>query len=144
MAAEIACPLLGLKFKPDVMVAWLLNHIQEQQNNQNQVLIALRALAEYYLSNLSFFAGTDSYKASRGSLQGISKSGEYVGFMRKTLDAVFSKRKWNQTMILNKLSEAGVLHSTETDRHTKKVSIEGVKHRLVCIKWSAILPDDKY
>jgi hypothetical protein len=142
VAAEIVCPLLGLNFKPDVMVAWLLNHVQEQQSNQNLVLIALRALAEYYLSNLSLFVGTDAYKHSRNSLHGISKRGEYIGFMRSALDTVFIRHKWNQTMILNKMSEAGVLHSTEADRHTKKVTIGGVKHRLVCIKWSAILPDD--
>jgi uncharacterized protein (DUF927 family) len=142
VASEIACPLLGLKFKPDVMVAWLLNHIQEQQSNQNLVLLALRALAEHYLSNLNSFAGTGSYQSSRHPLQGVSKKGEYIGFMRAALDAVFSKRKWNQTMLLNKMAAAGVLHSTEADRHTKKISIQGVKYRLVCIKWSAILPDD--
>lgn len=40
------------------------------------------------------------------------------------------------------MAEAGALHATEEDRHTKKVSVEGVKHRMVCIKWSAILPED--
>jgi hypothetical protein len=142
VAAEIACPLLGLKFKPDVMVAWLLNHLQEQQNNQNIVLLSLRALADHYVANLNLFSGTDKYDGSRGSLQGVSKSAEYIGFMRATLDTIFARRKWNQTAILNKLAEAGVLHATESDRHTKKVSVEGIKHRMVCVKWSAILPDD--
>lgn len=142
VAAEIACPLLGLKFKPDVMVAWLLNHLQEQQNNQNMVLLALRALADHYVANLNLFSGSDKYDGSRGSLQGVSKSSEYIGFMRATLDTIFARRKWNQTAILNKLAEAGVLHATESDRHTKKVSVEGIKHRMVCVKWSALFPDD--
>jgi len=142
VASEIICPLLGLRFKPDIIVAWLLNHIQEQQTNQNLVLIALRTLAEYYLSNLSLFVGTEEFKASRSTLQGISKKGQYIGFMRNTLETVFSKRKWSQTMMLNKMSESGVLVATESDRFTKKVSMAGVNHRLVCIKWSAILPDD--
>jgi hypothetical protein len=88
------------------------------------------------------FAGTGHYDARRGNLQGAAKDGEYVGFLRTTLDAVFTKHKWNQTAILNKLSESGALASTEADRHTKKVSVEGVKHRMVCLKWSAILPDE--
>jgi hypothetical protein len=40
------------------------------------------------------------------------------------------------------LAEAGVLWVTEKDRHTKKVSMEGIMHRMVCIKWQAILPGD--
>lgn len=142
IAGEIVCPLLGLTFKPDVLVAWLLTHIQEQESNQNLVLVALRVLADYYLSNINSFAGTSSYKRADGSLAGVSRAQIYIGFMRSTLDTIFSKRKWNQTMLLNKMSESGVLFATEADRHTKKVSIRGVKHRLICIKWSAILPDD--
>ncbi len=67
---------------------------------------------------------------------------KYVGFLRTTLDAVFTKHKWNQTAILNKMAESGALFSTEADRHTKKVSVEGTKHRMVCIKWSSLLPDE--
>lgn len=44
--------------------------------------------------------------------------------------------------MLARMSEAGVLHATEKDRYTKKVNIEGVPHRLVCIKWPALLIDD--
>ena len=55
---------------------------------------------------------------------------------------VFRSRKWNQTALLNKLAEAGVLHVTEDDRHTKKVTVEGVKHRMVCIMWSVLFPED--
>ncbi|HEX8369797.1 MAG TPA: DUF927 domain-containing protein [Pyrinomonadaceae bacterium] len=142
VAAEITCPLLGLRFKSDVMSAWLLNHLHEQQNNQNVILLALRALADHYVSNLSLFAGSDTYDRGRGALQGAAKPGEYVGFLRSTVDAVFSKRKWNQTAVLNKMAESGALHATETDRHTKKVSVEGIKYRMVCFKWSSLLPDD--
>lgn len=141
-AAEIACPLLGLRFKPDVMSAWLLNHLHEQQSDQNVILLALRTLADHYVANLKSFAGSDQYDRTRGALQGNIKPGEYVGFLRSTIDSVFSKKKWNQTAVLNKMAEAGVLHATEADRHTKKVSVEGIKHRMICIKWSALLPDD--
>ena len=75
-------------------------------------------------------------------LSGVAKNGQYVGFTRGTLDTVFSRRRWNQTAILQKMSEAGFLLSTETDRYTKKVSFGGAQHRLVCVKWSALLPDD--
>jgi hypothetical protein len=142
VAAEIASPLLGLRFKADVMSAWMMNHLNEQQQNQNLVLLALRTLADYYVSNKNLFAGTGHYDAKRGNLQGAAKDGEYVGFLRTTLDTVFTKHKWNQTAILNKMAESGALFSTEADRHTKKVSVEGTKHRMVCIKWISILPDE--
>jgi hypothetical protein len=144
LAAELACPLLGLPFKADVVGAWLALHVDEQQRNQNMILLALRALADHYVSQLTHFAGDGRYDpSSRIKIQGTSKSPHYVGFLRSTVDAVFKARKWNPTAVLNKLAEAGVLYATETGRHTKKVSIEGVKHRLVCVKWSALLPDDK-
>lgn len=144
LAAEVACPLLGLNFKPDVVSAWLMVHLGEIQSDQNLVLLALRALADHYVSNLNNFAGDGRYEASekRGSLHGSSKHYAYVGFLRSTVEAVFRQRKWNATAVLNKMAEAGVLHATEGDRHTKKVSVEGVKHRMVCVRWSAILPED--
>lgn len=144
VAAEIACPLLGLKFKPDVISAWLMVHLDEQQSDQNLVLLALRALADHYISNLNNFAGDGRYEASekRGALHGASKQHGYVGFLRSTIETVFRQRKWNVTAVLNKMAEAGVLHATEGDRHTKKVSVEGVKHRMICIKWVALLPED--
>jgi uncharacterized protein (DUF927 family) len=142
VATEVTAPLLGLRFKADVLSAWMLNHLNEQQQNQNLVLLALRGLADHYIANQNLFAGTDRYDPTRGNLQGAARPGEYVGFLRSTLDAVFNKRKWNQTAILNKMAESGVLFSTEADRHTKKVSVEGVKHRMICLKWSALLPDD--
>lgn len=144
LAAEVACPLLGLNFKPDVISAWLMVHLDEQQSDQNLVLLALRALADHYISNLNSFAGDGRYEASekRGALHGASKQYSYVGFLRSTIEAAFKQRKWNMTAVLNKMAEAGVLHAPEGDRHTKKVSVEGVKHRMVCIKWSALLPED--
>jgi putative DNA primase/helicase len=142
VAGEIVCPLLGLNFKPDALAAWLVGHLQEQQSSQNMALLALRIIADYYLSNLAAFAGTKEYRASRGkSVLGVSKNGEYIGFTRTSLDAVFLKRRWNQNTILQKLSESRALLLTEADRYTKKVTFGGVKHRLVCIKWSALLPD---
>jgi hypothetical protein len=143
LAAELACPLLGLPFKADVVGAWLALHVDEQQRNQNMILLALRALADHYVSQITHYAGDGRYDpASRTKLQGTSKSQQYVGFLRSTVDTVFLMRKWNPTAVLNKLAEAGVLYATEKGRHTKKVSIEGVKHRIVCVKWSAILPED--
>jgi uncharacterized protein (DUF927 family) len=142
VASEIAGPLLGLRFKADVLSTWMLNHLNAQQQNQNMVLLVQRTLADHYVSNENLFAGSTYYDPVRGNLQGAVKKGEYVGFLRTTLDAIFAKRKWNQTAILNKLSESGALTSTEADRHTKKVSIAGVKHRMVCLKWSSLLPDD--
>lgn len=143
VAGEIAAPLLGLRFQPDVMCAWLLTHLHDQQSNQNQVLMALRALADYFISNKNQFAGTENFRASaRSSVQGSAQRGEYVGFLRKTIDKVFEAKKWNSWTILNKMAEAGAFHSSDKDRHTKKVRVEGVAHRMVCVKWSALLPDD--
>jgi hypothetical protein len=143
LAAEVACPIFGLEFKPDVISAWLMLHLEEQQNDQNQVLLALRALADYYVANINHFAGDGNYLAERRLvMHGASKRQQYVGFLRSTVDSVFKSRKWNSTAVLNKLSEAGALFLTEKDRHTKKVCFEGVTHRMVCVKWSAILPED--
>jgi uncharacterized protein (DUF927 family) len=142
VAAEIVSPFMGLRFKSDVIASWLMHHLQAQQTNQNIVLLALSDLADDFVSNANLYSGTAKYDASRGSLRGVVKQGEYVGFLRKTIDNVFLPKKWNQTAILNKMSEAGVLYSTERNRHTKKVMIDGVTHRMICIKWSAILPDD--
>lgn len=144
LAGEIVCPLLGLPFKPDVVAAWLMFHIEEQQSDQNLVLLALRALADHYISNLNNFAGDGRYEESekRGALHGASKRHIYIAFLRSTIEALFKQRKWNVTAVLNKMAEAQVLHGAEEDRHTKKISVEGVKHRMVCVKWAAILPED--
>lgn len=143
LAAELACPLLGLPFKPDVVGAWLALHVDGQQKNQNLILLALRALADHYVSNLNRFAGDGRYDpAGRVSLQGMSKRHQYVGFLRSTVEAVFKPKRWNTTAVLNKIAQADALYATEHGRHTKKVSVEGVKHRMVCVRWSAILPED--
>jgi hypothetical protein len=145
LAAEVACPLLGLRFKPDVIAAWLMLHLQEQQCHQNQVLLALRAMADYYVANIQRFAGDGQYNlGKRGTILGASKRHQYVGFLRTTIDLIFKPHKWNQNAVLGKLAEAGAICSTEKDRYTKKVSVEGVNHRMVCIKWLAILPEDTH
>jgi hypothetical protein len=143
VAAEIACPLLSLPFRPDVLAAWLMLHVGEQESDRNLVLVALRALADYYVANLAGFAGDGQYRGGgRTPLQGLAKKQQYVAFLRSTLDGVFRTHKWNPTALLNKMSEAGVLLTTEKQRHTKRVCYAGVNHRMVCFKWSAILPDD--
>lgn len=143
LAGEIACPLLGLSFVPDMIGAWLMLHLDEQQQNQNLVLLALRALADHYVSNMNLFSGTPFYDQDRSrGLHGAAKPQVYVGFLRDKVDEVFQKRKWNSTAVLNKLAEAGAVHATEGDRCTKKVSVGGVQHRMICVKWSAILPED--
>lgn len=143
VAAEIACPLLGLTFRPDVLAAWLMLHVGEQEDDRNQVLVALRALADYYVANVSGFAGDGRFdEGRRTSLLGVTKNQQYIAFLRNTLDGVFKGRKWNSTALLNKMSEAGVLLTTEKDRHTKRVRCAGANHRMICFKWSAILPDD--
>jgi hypothetical protein len=145
LAAEVACPLLGLPFSPDVVSAWLMLHLHEQQNSQNQALLAVRALADYYVANAGRFAGDGLYdQEGRGAIHGSARRQQYVGFLRSTVEAVFRPRRWSQTAVLNKMAEAGALYATEGDRHTKKVSVGGVKHRMVCVKWSALFPDEAY
>lgn len=145
LAAEVACPLLGLPFSPDVVSAWLMLHLHEQQNSQNQALLAVRALADYYVANAGHFAGDGlDDQERRGAVHGSARRQQYVGFLRSTVEAVFRPRRWNQTAVLNKMAEAGALYATEGDRHTKKVSVGGVKHRMVCVKWSALFPDEAY
>ena len=143
LAGEVVCPLIGIPFKPEVLGAWLMFHLTEQQSRQNQVSLALRALADHYVANLSHFAGTEKYDSRKPvSLYGSSKRLEYVGFLRSVIERVFGQRRWGQTSTLNKMSEAGILYATEADRHTKKVSVQGAQHRMVCIKWSALFPGD--
>jgi hypothetical protein len=143
LAAEIACPALELEFKPDVVSAWLMLHLEEQQSDQNQVLQALRALADYYVANINHFAGDGLFEpGTRANIFGTSKDRQYVAFLRSTIETIFKARKWSQTAVLNKLAEAGALYATEKDRYSKKVSLQGVQHRMVCLKWSALfLPD---
>ena len=143
IGAEIACPLIGIPFKPDVIGGWLMLHIAEEQSRQNLVLLALRALADFYVANVNHFAGDGLYAKDRPSaLYGVARRYEYVGFLRSTVEMAFRPRKWNQTAILNGMAEAGALRTTEDDRHTKKVTFEGIKHRLVCVKWSSLFAGD--
>lgn len=143
LAAEIACPLLGIPFKPDVISAGLMLHLIDEQSNQNLVLLALRELADFYITNNNHFAGDGGYSRDKPvALFGVGRRHLYVGFLRRTLEAIFKARKWSQVALLNKMAELGVLHVTEGDRHTSKVAIEGIKHRMICIKWSALLPAD--
>ncbi len=65
-----------------------------------------------------------------------------MGFLRSVVDSIFKAHNWSQSAMLNKLAQAGALHATESDRHTKKVSVSGVHHRMIRVKWSALLPDD--
>ena len=75
LAAEIAGPVLGLEFKPHVVSAWLMLHLEEQQNEQNQVLAALRTLADFYVANVNHFAGDGNYEdGKRLPLYGLSKN----------------------------------------------------------------------
>jgi hypothetical protein len=116
-------------------------HLDEQQGEQNMVLVALRALADHYISNGSHFVGDRHYKPERQTaIQGVVKTQQYVGFLRSTVESVFKARRWSTTAVLNKLAAAGALHATESDRHTKKVSLGGGQHRMVCVKWSVLLP----
>jgi hypothetical protein len=143
LAAEIACPLLGIPFKPDVISAGLMLHLIDEQSNRNLVLLALRELADFYITNNNHFAGDGGYSSDKPvALFGVGRRHLYVGFLRRTLEAIFKARKWSQVALLNKMAELGVLHVTEGDRHTSKVAIEGIKHRMICIKWSALLPAD--
>ena len=140
LAGEVASPLLGLRFKPDVVGAWLLLHLDELQSDQNMVLLALRELSDFYVANINRFGGDGHYRRDkRGSLYGASKKQQYVGFLRSTVDTIFKRKRWNPSALLNKLAAAGALHATEEDRYTKKVSVSGVQHRMICVKWSAIM-----
>jgi hypothetical protein len=107
------------------------------------VLLAVQALADFYVANINHFAGDGPYLAERRlTIHGASKRQQYIGFLRSTVDTVFKTRKWNLTALLNKLAESGVLCVTEKDRYTKKVAIEGVTHRLICVRWHALFLAD--
>jgi hypothetical protein len=144
IAGEVACPLLGLAFQPDMVAAWLTSHLNEQQGEQNLVLQVLRALADYYVTNITHFSGgQNDVHSNRRAVHGTIRRGEYVGFLRSTIETVFKAHKWRPTPILNKLAAAGALLTTERNRHTRKVSVGNVQHRMVCVKWSSLLPDDR-
>lgn len=145
VAAEIVCDLLGLDFKPEAIKNWLALHLNEQQQQQNQVFAALRLLGDHFISNPLLFAsaGESLLAEQRRDLQGAVRRGEYVGYTRSVIDRLFGLRKWNSTAVLNKMTEAGALSGADKDRLTKKVSVDGVQIRLVCVKWAALFPDDE-
>jgi hypothetical protein len=107
------------------------------------VLQVLRALADHYVANINRFAGDGSYDPTgRLAIQGAAKRDQYVGFLRGTIETVFRARRWDMTAVLDKLASAGALLRTEKDRHTKKVSVESMQHRMICVKWSALQLED--
>jgi hypothetical protein len=140
LAAELAGPLLGLTFQPDVVGAWLALHVDEQQQDRNMVFLALRALADYYIANKARFAVAGTFAPQKGgNLLGSAREDFYVGFLRSTVETVFRARNWNLTALLNKMMAAGVLLTTENERYTKKVCVQGVQHRMICVKWASLL-----
>jgi hypothetical protein len=143
LGAEIACPLIRLPFKPEMVGTWLLLHLIEEQGRQNHVLLALRSLADYFIKHGSSFSGHERYDPARKvALYGAVLQGKYVAFLRNTFDDACRRHKWNPTAVLNKLADAGALVTTEDDRHTKRVSVGRVKHRMICVKWSSLFPED--
>jgi hypothetical protein len=95
------------------------------------------------VANVSHFSGDGRHDPEkRLPLYGSSKQGQFVGFLRSVVETVFRPNKWSPTSVLNKLSEAGALHAKEGGRHTKKVGVAGVQHRMVCVKWSALFPPE--
>ena len=143
VAGEIAAPLLGLNFQPPQIAGWLLLSLGEQHSNQNLALQALRTLSDYFMANSHRFAGSVRYRSeSHVSLHGTVKQHQYVGFLRSTVETVFQSHKWNSLALLDKIAQTSALVVTEGDRYTKKVTVDGVKYRMICVKWSALLPDD--
>lgn len=144
VAGEIARKLFGLPFDPAVVGRWLMLHVTEDETAQNFMAVALGAMADHYVKNIHHFAG-DGRHTSAGSaaVHGASKSKEFVGFLSSTVDAIFKRHNLNRFNVLNRMAEVGLLHATENYRHTKKVGVDGLKHRMVCVKWSALFPGDE-
>lgn len=144
LAGEIARHLFGLNFDPEATSNWLMAHLEDQQKEQNHVALALQALADFYVSNKRFFYGSEPYATfeHQNQILGAVRQGEFVGFLHTTLQDVFNKRKWNHTAILNKFAAEKKLHSPDAGRHTRKIGIAGDKHRLVCVHWKALFPDN--
>lgn len=143
VAGEIARNLFGMPFDPGAVARWLMGHVAEDETAQNYVAVALGALADHYVKNVRHFAGDGRHESDRSAaVHGASKSGEFVGFLASTVDAVFRRHNLNRFTVLNRMTETGLLHATENYRHTKKVGVGGLKHRMVCVKWSALFPED--
>ena len=88
LAAEVACPLLGLRLKPDVIGSWLMLHLDEQQREQNLILVALRTLADYYVAHINHFGGRAVQSDKRLALHGLAERQKYVGFLRSTIENI--------------------------------------------------------
>jgi hypothetical protein len=142
LAGEIVRQLFGLRFDPERISRWLMNHLEDQQKAQDHVALALQALADFYVSNRRSFYGSDPYAilVNPPLLIGAVRQNEFVGFLATTVNDVFSKRKWNTTAILNKFAAEKVLHKPDAGHHTRKVGVDGEKPRLVCVKWEALFP----
>lgn len=143
LAGEIARPLFGLNFVPEEISNWLMSHLEDQQRSQNHLMLALSALADFYISNRRSFYGSEPYAQldNPQQLLGAVKKGQFVGFLTSTVQDVFGRRKWNTTAILNKFAAEKVLYSPEAGHHTRKISVDGEKPRMVCINWKSLFPD---
>jgi hypothetical protein len=142
LAGEVVRQLFGLRFDPERISRWLMNHLEDQQKAQDHVALALQALGDFYVSNRRFFYGSDPYAMLEKPQQlvGAVRQDEFVGFLTTTVNEVFGKRKWNTTAILNKFAAEKVLHRPDAGHHTRKVGVDGEKPRMVCIKWEALFP----
>lgn len=143
LAGEIVRLLLGINFSPEQISHWLLNHLEDQQKAQDHVALALQALGDYYMTNRRFFFGSDPYLMMENPQQllGAVKKGAFVGFLSSTIQEVFGKRKWNTTAILNKFAAEKVLYNPDAGHHSRKVSVDGEKPRMVCVHWKALFPE---
>jgi hypothetical protein len=143
VAGEIARKLFGLPFDPAAVARWLMGHVAEDEAAQNYVALALGAMADHYVKNVRHFAGDGRHNSDRSAaVHGAAKTNEFVGFLASTVDAIFRRHNLDRYTVLNRMAEAGLLHATENYRHTKKVGVGGLKHRMVCVKWSALFPED--
>ena len=139
IAAEIAAPLLGLRFDPESIASWLALKLEENEQTQNVVFAALRLLADYYSANPTAFAGASEFSLnSQSEIKGAVRLQHYVGFTRPLFAQIFDGRRWNSNIILAKLAAAGVLLATEKNRFTKKISIGNHSYRMICVKWSSL------
>lgn len=145
IAGEIVKPLLDLKtFNPAHISRWLLQHVEDQQRAQDHVRLALQALADFYVSNQRLFHGSDPYRSldNKQSIFGAARPNQFVGFLSATIADVLAKRQWNTTAILNKFADEGnILDRPEAGRHSRKVSVDRVKARMICIRWTALFPN---
>ncbi|HEX8139455.1 MAG TPA: DUF927 domain-containing protein [Pyrinomonadaceae bacterium] len=143
LAAEIGRSLFCFRFGPEHISRWLMSHLEDQQKAQNHVALALQALGDFYVTNRRFFYGSEPYALLENPAQllGAVKRDLFVGFLTTTIQDVFNKRKWNTTALLNKFAAEKVLYAPDAGHHTKKVSVDGEKPRMVCIHWRALFPD---